>query len=77
MAQHDGAPPLSEMLHTIGGDGPKELLRDVVRDALQELIEEELTTTTGRPSISAPRPAPRSATAAATGWCRPRPGTWS
>jgi putative transposase len=47
MAQHDDARPLSEMLHTIGGDGLKDLLRDVVRDALQELIEEELTTTIG------------------------------
>jgi hypothetical protein len=32
MAQHDDARPLSEMLHTMGGDGLKELLRDVVRD---------------------------------------------
>jgi putative transposase len=47
MAQHDDARPLSEMLHTVGGDGLKELLRDVVRDALQELIEQELTTAIG------------------------------
>ena len=39
MAQHDDAPHLSEMLADVGGEGLKELLRDVVRDALQELIE--------------------------------------
>ncbi len=47
MARHDDALPLSELLHTIGGDGLKDLLREVVRDALQELIEDELTATIG------------------------------
>ncbi|MBW3664963.1 MAG: hypothetical protein KY469_17855 [Actinobacteria bacterium] len=38
MAHQDDAPPLCEVLDTVGGDGLKDLLRDVVRDALQELI---------------------------------------
>jgi hypothetical protein len=40
MARHDDALPLSEMLDITGSNGLKDLLRDVVRDALQELIEE-------------------------------------
>jgi len=47
MAQHDDALRLSEMLTTAGGEGIKDLLREVVRDALQELIEEELTVAIG------------------------------
>lgn len=47
MAQHDDALRLSEMLTAVGGEGIKELLREVVRDALQVLIEEELTATIG------------------------------
>jgi putative transposase len=47
MAQHDDALPLSEMLAGETGEGIKDLLRGVVRDALQELIEEELTATIG------------------------------
>jgi putative transposase len=47
MAQHDDALPLSELLATAGGEGIKDLLREVVRDALQGLIEEELTAAIG------------------------------
>lgn len=47
MAQHDDAPLLSEMPDTIAPGGLKEMLRDVVCDELQELIEEELTATIG------------------------------
>lgn len=47
MARHDDAPLLSEMLAGETGEGIKDLLREVVRDALQELIEEELTSTIG------------------------------
>jgi putative transposase len=47
MAQHDDALPLPEMLAGETGEGIKDLLRGVVRDALQELIEEELTATIG------------------------------
>jgi putative transposase len=47
MARHDDALPLSEMLTTGGGEGIKDLLREVVRDALQGLIEEELTAAIG------------------------------
>ena len=47
MARHDDALPLSEMLAGETGDGIKDLLREVVRDALQELIEAELTATIG------------------------------
>ena len=47
MARHDDALPLSEMLAGATGEGIKDLLREVVRDALQELIEEELTATSG------------------------------
>jgi hypothetical protein len=38
---------LPEMLTAVGGEGIKDLLREVVRDALQGLIEEELTATIG------------------------------
>jgi putative transposase len=47
MARHDDALPLSEMLATAGGEGIKDLLREIVRDALQGLIEEELTAAIG------------------------------
>jgi putative transposase len=47
MAQHDDALPLSEMLAGETGEGIKDLLREVVRDALQGLIEEELTAAIG------------------------------
>jgi putative transposase len=47
MAQHDDALPLSEMLAGQTGEGIKDLLREVVRDALQGLIEEELTAAIG------------------------------
>jgi hypothetical protein len=47
MAQHDDALPMSELLATGGGEGIKDLLREVVRDALQGLIEEELTAAIG------------------------------
>jgi hypothetical protein len=47
MAQHDDALPLSEMLAGQTGEGIKDLLREVVRDALQGLIEEELTVAIG------------------------------
>ncbi len=45
MAQHDDALPLSAVLAGETGEGIEDLLRGVVRDALQELIEEELTAT--------------------------------
>lgn len=47
MARHDDALPLSAVLAGETGEGIKDLLRGVVRDALQELIEEELTATIG------------------------------
>lgn len=47
MAQHDDALLLSEALTAVGGEGIKDLLRDVVRDALQELIEADLTAAIG------------------------------
>jgi hypothetical protein len=47
MARHDDAPDLPDMLDTVSHDGLKDLLRDVVRYALQELIKEELTSEIG------------------------------
>ncbi len=47
MARHDDAQRLSEMLTSAGGEGIEKLLRELVRDALHELIEDELTATIG------------------------------
>src|SRR5680860_1492850 len=47
MARHDDALPLSEMLTAEGGEGINDLLRDIVRDALELPIEEELSAALG------------------------------
>jgi putative transposase len=57
---HD-APLLSELLTEVGGQGIKDLLREVVRDALQGLFEKELTAAIARPPRTHRRPAPASA----------------
>jgi hypothetical protein len=60
------------------GDGDtKAVFRRLLEQALQELIDAELTARSAPSGTSAPTRAPTSATASATGCCRRRPVMWS
>ena len=68
---------LSELLDALRAGGDLDLVREALALVLQALIDAEATQHIGALPMSAPTPAPLTATAPAAGCCRPRPATSS
>ena len=83
MTHHDDASTYADLLARLGDDGTKELFRRLLEQALQELIDVELTAQIGADRHQRSesrvnyRTGGRPRVLSTPGSCRPRRGMWS